>query len=56
MELKAMSAKKKARKVSTAKVGRNYQPKVALPLPFDQAIEGLLAVKPEKRETDDKAK
>jgi hypothetical protein len=31
-----------------AKSGKKRQPKVSIPLPFDKAVEGLLAVKPKK--------
>ena len=35
---------------------RKYQPPVAIPLDFDRAVEGLLAVKPEPKPAEKKAK
>ena len=40
-------ADKKRKRATNAKKPRNYAPKVAIPLPFDAAVAGLLAVKPD---------
>jgi hypothetical protein len=44
-------AKKKAKRNS---VPRQYESKVRIPLPFDVAIGGLLAVKPEEKRPEQK--
>ena len=34
---------------SAEKMGNKYQPPVRLPLEFDQAVKGLLGVKPQRK-------
>jgi hypothetical protein len=45
--------KKPSARAKGIKESRKYEPKVNIPLPFDKAVEGLLAVKP-KICSDDK--
>ena len=46
-----MATRKSREKPANDNAGeRKYKPAVSFPLPFDQAIEGLLAVKPDAPE------